>query len=245
MKLHVYLHQFLPKFIYLNSLNEKIEILKELKSISGIYLWYNNKTQHFYIGSAKDLSNRLARYYRVHELNRVSSSLIHKALLTHGHKEFTLYILETCSPEDLILREQYYFNLLTPIYNILKFASSSKGYTHTEQVRKIMSETKMKDPKLISRIITLAKLNTGKKHSEEFKKLRSELIKGPNNPNYGKGNPILELDILNNISTTYSSVTNTATAHNTTRSVIRYCIKNQTIYKSRYCFKYTNLNSLL
>jgi group I intron endonuclease len=243
MKLFTYFNLFIPKYIYLNSLTEKPEMLKELKSISGIYLWYNNTSQNYYIGSAIDLSNRLARYYRPSELTRVNSSLIHKALLTHGHDKFTIYILETCNSKDLVVREQYYFNLLTPIYNILKFASSSKGYSHTEQARRVISQTKIQDPKLIDRIIALAKINTGKKHSEEFKKLRSELTKGHNNPNFGKGNSVIELDTLNNISTTYSSVTNVAKAHNTTRSVIRYCINNKSVYKSRYDFRYTNINS--
>jgi group I intron endonuclease len=215
-------------------------MLKELKFISGIYLWYNNSTHDYYIGSAQDLSNRLARYYRPSELVRSKESLIHKALLGYGHAQFTIYILETCESKDLILREQYYFDLFSPLYNLLKFAASSKGYKHTEQTRKLMSQSKIQDPELINRIIALAKINTGKKHSEEFKQFRSEQMKGHNNPNFGKGNAIVEWDLFDKKETLYSSVSHTAKAHSTSRNQIRYCIKNNTFYKSRYYFKYMN-----
>jgi group I intron endonuclease len=237
-KLHTYLHLFRPKLIYLNSLTEKTEMLKELKKISGIYLWYNNTTQNYYVGSAKDLSNRLARYYRSSELTRIYGSLIHRALLTHGHDKFTIYILETCNPEDLIIREQFYFDLLLPIYNVLKFAASTQGRMHSERTKNKISQMKLQDPKLIDRIIALAEINKGAKRSEEFKLLRSLLIEGSNNINYGKGNTIEEFDSLNNILIIYSSVTNAAKAHNTSRSTIRYCIKNGTAYKLRYYFQY-------
>jgi len=238
-----YLYKLYPKYIYINSEYQKVEMLKELKNISGIYLWYNNITDNYYIGSANNLSNRLSRYYRPSELTRIKGSLIHKALLKYGHKSFSVYILEICKYNELISREQYYFNLLKPIYNILKLASSSQGYIHNEETRKIMSKIKLEDTKLMERILALAEINRGKKRSEEFKKLRSELTKGHNNPNYGKGNSVIEYDTINKKETIYSSVSNAAKAHNTGRNVIRYCIKNMNAYKSQYIFKYIDSNN--
>lgn len=60
INLHTYLNELKPEYIYLNSSTEKLKMLKELKSISGIYLWCNNITDNYYTGSVKDLSNRLA-----------------------------------------------------------------------------------------------------------------------------------------------------------------------------------------
>jgi group I intron endonuclease len=40
--------------------------------------------------------------------------------------------LEYCDPKDLLSREQYYFNLFNPEYNILKTAGSSLGRKHSE-----------------------------------------------------------------------------------------------------------------
>jgi hypothetical protein len=65
-------------------------------------------------------------------------------------------------------------------------------------------------------------------------------MKGHNNPNFGKGNAIVEWDLFDKKETLYSSVSHTAKAHFTSRSQIRYCIKNNTFYKSRYYFKYIN-----
>jgi group I intron endonuclease len=42
-----------------------------------------------------------------------------------------LYILEYCNPSEIAEREQYYFNLLNPEYNILKKSFSSIGFKHS------------------------------------------------------------------------------------------------------------------
>ena len=57
---------------------------------------------------------------------------IYKALLKYGYAEFRLEILEYCSTEKLIQREQFYFDNFNPEYNILKVAGSPSGYRHSE-----------------------------------------------------------------------------------------------------------------
>jgi len=66
---------------------------------------------------------------------------------------FKLEILEYCSPEDVINREQYYLDLLQPPwpapergragaraeYNIFKVAGSPSGYKHSEETLAKMS----------------------------------------------------------------------------------------------------------
>jgi group I intron endonuclease len=42
-----------------------------------------------------------------------------------------LYILEYCNPSKIIKREQHYFELLNPEYNILKKSFSSIGFKHS------------------------------------------------------------------------------------------------------------------
>jgi group I intron endonuclease len=58
--------------------------------------------------------------------------IINKALLKHGYSKFKLEILEYCNPKEVVKREQYYLDVFTPEYNILKTAYSSLGYKHTE-----------------------------------------------------------------------------------------------------------------
>lgn len=232
------LYSLNPKYIYLDAFIQKEELSVELKGKPGIYLWYNKLTGGFYVGSAKDLTNRLLRYYRPSELARSKGSLIHRSLLKNGHSNFCLIILETCLIENLTEREQYYFDLLKPVYNILKFASSSLGFAHSEETKLLISKIKKEDPFLIINISNLTEKAKGRKMTTEFKKRRSELTTGKANPNYGKGNKIIAFDTELNTSKVYSSVTNCAKDHNTTRSSIQYCIKHQNLYKGRYSFKY-------
>jgi group I intron endonuclease len=58
---------------------------------------------------------------------------IYKAILKYGYSNFALEILEYCDPKDVLVREQYYIDLLKPEYNILSTAGSSFGYKHTEE----------------------------------------------------------------------------------------------------------------
>ena len=71
---------------------------------------------------------------------------IYKSLLKHGYAEFSLEILEYCSVDVLIKREQHYFDKCKPEYNILKVAGSplaqgvfffiKKNYRHSEAAKK-------------------------------------------------------------------------------------------------------------
>jgi group I intron endonuclease len=72
---------------------------------------------------------------------------IYKAILKYGYSNFKLEILEYCKPNDLLLKEQYYIDLLKPEYNILRTAGSTIGYKHTSETlekfkyRKFSNET--------------------------------------------------------------------------------------------------------
>lgn len=45
----------------------------------------------------------------------------------------------SCNIDELLKREQYYFNLLSPEYNVLKIAGSRLGYKHSEATKEKMS----------------------------------------------------------------------------------------------------------
>ena len=49
-----------------------------------------------------------------------SRSYIYDSLLRDGYSNFNLEILEYCDVKILLEREQYYFNILNPEYNIRK-----------------------------------------------------------------------------------------------------------------------------
>src|SRR5439155_10391898 len=97
------------------------------------------------------LGRRMLNYYRPSYL-RSTNTIISKALLKHSHSNFSLEILEYFTYDDsltrkenaelLVKREQYFFDLLNPEYNILKTAGNLLGYKHSPEAIEEMSESK-------------------------------------------------------------------------------------------------------
>lgn len=84
-----------PVKFYSNGHIMKKEILKDQKEKSGIYRWVNKINGKSYVGSGKDLSQRLNYYYSLTNLEK-SNMVISKALLKYGYSNFSLEILEYC-----------------------------------------------------------------------------------------------------------------------------------------------------
>jgi group I intron endonuclease len=73
-------------------------------------------------------------------------------LVKYGYASFSFEILEYCNKNDVLVREQYYLDLLKPEYNILRIAGSSLGYLHTEQAKLKMRGTKNMSPEHLVKI---------------------------------------------------------------------------------------------
>ena len=144
-----------PVAIYLNADTQKLAILYDNKNKAGVYRWINTLNQKTYVGSSINLSLRFKSYFSISYLEREilkNQSLIYRALLKNGYSNFRLEILESCDPDLVLEREQYYLNTLNLEYNILKIAGSKKkkGFKHSEasieQIRKIKKESNRKQP---------------------------------------------------------------------------------------------------
>ena len=228
------LFSIMPLISYNNTDVEKTRILKENRSKSGVYCWVNKVNGYRYIGSSNNLYRRLLQYFNTEYLLKHDNMVICRALLKHGYSNFDLYILEYCDSKDLLKREQYYIDLMNPEYNILKKARSSLGFKHREETIAKMSISKAgeKNP-------MFGKL--GVKHPMFGKT-------GEKNPMFGKPRPegsgspsqqIEVIDIKNNITTTYDSISAAALALNIKQPRISmYFSRNQNKpYKSQYIFK--------
>lgn len=147
--------------IYTDPENQKESILNDNRNKAGVYRWTNKENGKIYIGSSINLANRLNQYYGKRLKSLKTISLIYLAILKHGHKSFTLEILEYCSKQESIEREQYYMDLFKPEYNILTIAGSPLG-------RKLSIETRAK----------IAKSKLGSTHTEETKALMSKIWMG-------------------------------------------------------------------
>jgi hypothetical protein len=94
--------------------------------------------------------------------------LINLAILKHNLENFSLDILEYCSPKDVIKREQYYLDTYKPVYNILKIAGSYLGYIHNETSLAKMSSRIMSE-------VTLNKMKQRKQSEETKDKIRKAI----------------------------------------------------------------------
>jgi hypothetical protein len=133
-----------PAKVYLNSAKSKNLIYNKNCSKSGVYLWYNNINGKYYVGSSINLKHRLYYYFSPTYLKK-NKFLIQRALMYHTHDNFSLYILEYCDIKDLILRKQYYIDLLTPPYYINPTAYSRLGSKHSEDSKELIRINNIRD----------------------------------------------------------------------------------------------------
>lgn len=137
---------------------------------------------------------------------------IHNALLKYGYSNFRLEILEYCEIENSVLREQHYFDLLKPEYNILKIAGSSLGYKHREDTIKRMKTLHLFDEEVRNNKI---KARLGYKASEETRLRNSAATTAL------IGIPVVVKNINTGEQTDYINLTEAAKALNVSRTAVK------------------------
>lgn len=160
---------------YNNFKQNRVDILKEQKSKSGVYCFINKINGNSYVGSSINLGSRMINYLNnsfLKSKQNVNVPIV-KALLKYYQENFILLILEYVEPEYLTVRETYYITYVMPHYNVLKQGYSSLGYKHTKETKELLS-----------------KLAKNRVHSDETKSLIAKALTGKNNPFYNKSHSI-------------------------------------------------------
>lgn len=93
------------------------QISKSLKRC-GIYMIINILNGNRYIGSSKDIQQRLQTHRSNLRHNHHHNEHLQNAWNKYGEKNFDYSILEFCEENIRISREQYYVDTLKPEYNI-------------------------------------------------------------------------------------------------------------------------------
>ena len=108
---------------------------------SGIYMILNHENGKYYIGSAKRLRHR--RNTHAHDLkgDKHGNRHLQNAWNLYGEASFEFRILEICSKDKLIAKEQWWIDWLDACnpnkgYNMLPIAFSLLGYKHSEETKK-------------------------------------------------------------------------------------------------------------
>jgi cytochrome c oxidase subunit 1 len=133
--------------LYTNILADKDSLISKVKNMRGVYLWTNLKSGKQYVGSSKNLGNRLTEYYRPSYLNAQAArgSAISRALLLHGYDSFSLsvQVLGPTDPNlvstsliqpDFIVLEQVYLDSAVLAYNVNRVANPSAYTPSTEPI---------------------------------------------------------------------------------------------------------------
>lgn len=113
--------------------------------------------------------------------------VINRSLLSHGYSNFTLKILEYCDSAILLERENYYFKLIVPEYNLAKDATSPMlGKKHSEEAKAKMSTKKKGQSHSEEAKAKISAGNKGKTYLNETINKISVSKKGENHPMFGK-----------------------------------------------------------
>jgi len=108
---------------------------------TGIYQIKSIQKEKIYIGSAVSLKCRKSTHFKELKDNTHSNKHLQNHVNKYGIEDLVFIIMEFCSKEKLIEREQYWMDTLKPEFNICRVAGSALGVKWSEeQKQKIRGE---------------------------------------------------------------------------------------------------------
>ena len=132
---------------YSNALKENVNVTLSDDEFVGIVEIGNNTNNKIYIGSSSFVQSRL-RLHKSHlNQNIHSNKHLQSSYNKYGKDSFSFELIEECKIEDLVLREQYWIDLLDACnnkkgYNKRLIAESNNGLKRSEETKRKISESK-------------------------------------------------------------------------------------------------------
>lgn len=141
--------------------------LDSMKGICGIYRLTNAVTGKIYVGSSVDIRGRMYKHFFQLRAGKHNNAHLQAAYSRDGEDAFVLDLLEECSREDILSREQHYIDALKPEFNICPVAGNTLGYRHDDASRQKMTLANMGNQRWL-----------GKKHTDETREKLSAFRTG-------------------------------------------------------------------
>lgn len=113
---------------------------------SGVYKITNTQNGKCYVGSAIDLEKRKKEHLRMLNRNYHNNNYLQNAWNKYGSNSFDFLVVEKCTKEDLLLREQYWIdkeNSYESGYNLRPQAANNFGMKHSRQTIKKIKESNL------------------------------------------------------------------------------------------------------
>lgn len=232
---------------------------------SGIYQIRNKVNNKIYIGSSFRFGNRKSQHFQNLEKNIHSNTKLQNSVNKYGLENFIFELLEICSKDNLIQREQYWLDLLQPFaekgYNILKIAKNSSGFKHSEETKRKISEIQIgKKVSQETKDLLLSYSKERKVSEETREKLRNKHLgkklseETKEKIKFARKNQIMSkesvekriekilksvnlFDLKDNLIRHFKSYKECAEYLNSPYSTIAYLIRKNKIYKKLFKFK--------
>lgn len=114
---------------------------KKLNKKSGIYCIFNKVSLKTYIGSSKNIYDRLHQHLHKLKRNAHVNKHLQSSFNKYGEDKYIYVILEFCKSEERFIREQYYINLFKPEYNKSLNVKGNLGIKLSEENKKQISNS--------------------------------------------------------------------------------------------------------
>lgn len=111
--------------------------------ICGVYMITNIVTKDFYIGSSIDIASRFSNHFN-RDKKLYPEHPLYVAINKYPFECFEFTILEECSPNDKIKREQYWYDKLHPTYNMVRPTENNFIYKEVLKKASLNSNTPQK-----------------------------------------------------------------------------------------------------
>lgn len=130
----------------------------------GIYKIQNTKNKKIYIGSSINVESREYKHFWMLDKNIHDNLYLQKSYNKHGKDFFTFELIEECSYDQLIEKENYYINLyssnnLTKGYNLATVNEFRRNTFNNEVKKKLSHYNLIKNGNFI--IFSLINIETG------------------------------------------------------------------------------------
>lgn len=140
---------------------------------TGIYKIYNKITNQIYYGSSVKIQTRISKHFSLLETNKHDNKFLQNSFNKYKREAFAYEIVELCSKENLLIREQFYIDSIFDngimCYNLNPKSNNTAG-------RKLSEETLNKIRK--NRKKGKEHPLWGKKRPKEIGELISKKLKG-------------------------------------------------------------------